>query len=106
VPTFERQLSAGGAPGLFCRWGWNDGATESFCYAECDRTLTLGAQLSGAHWKRPQDRGGAAGAHKGPCGAHRNYLAAGGLGFNLGDGRLNYEPERLLEVYYSYQLSK
>ena len=38
--------------------------------------------------------------------AHKDYLAAGGAGFLLGDGRLNYGSERLLEAYYNYQLSK
>ena len=38
--------------------------------------------------------------------AHRDYLAAGGLGFILGDGRLNYGPETILEVYYQARLAK
>ena len=38
--------------------------------------------------------------------AHRNYLAAGGLGFFLGDGRLNYAAEQILESYYSIGLLK
>ena len=31
---------------------------------------------------------------------HRNYLAAGGSGFTLGDGRLNYSTEQIGEAYY------
>ena len=38
--------------------------------------------------------------------AQRDYLAAGGLGFVLGDGRLRYGSERILELYYAYQASK
>jgi high affinity Mn2+ porin len=104
--SFEQPLADGGATGLFGGWGWNDGATESFCYTEADRTLTLGSQLSGALWKRPQDRVGLALAQNGLSGAHRDYLAAGGLGFVLGDGRLRYGMERILEAYYAYQVSK
>jgi carbohydrate-selective porin OprB len=104
--NFEQPLADGGATGHFGRWGWNDGATESFCYAEADRTLTFGGQLSGARWKRPQDRVRIGVAQNGLSRAHQDYLAAGGLGLMLGDGRLNYEPERLVEIYYSYQLSK
>src|SRR5213079_2104924 len=52
--NFEQPLADDGATGLFGRWGWNDGATESFCYAEVDRSFTLGGQLSGARWRRPQ----------------------------------------------------
>ena len=35
--------------------------------------------------------------------AHRDYLAAGGLGAFLGDGALNYGRERILEVFYRFQ---
>ena len=38
--------------------------------------------------------------------AHRAYLAAGGLGFIIGDGRLNYGAETILESYYNLELSK
>ena len=38
---------------------------------------------------------------------HRDYLAAGGQGFFLGDGRLSYATERILETsYYSFSLVK
>src|SRR5437879_3022561 len=102
--NFEQPLAEGGATGLFGRWGWNDGATESFAYTEADRTLTFGGQLSGAHWRRSQDRVGVALAWNGLSAAHRDYLAAGGTGFVLGDGRLRYGAERVFEAYYSYQL--
>ena len=32
---------------------------------------------------------------------HQNYLAAGGLGFLLGDGHLNYGRENIFESYYT-----
>ena len=35
---------------------------------------------------------------------HRTYLAAGGLGLLIGDGRLNYSPETAFESYYSLNL--
>jgi high affinity Mn2+ porin len=34
---------------------------------------------------------------------HREYLAAGGLGAFLGDGRLSYGREAIAEAYYSLQ---
>jgi high affinity Mn2+ porin len=37
---------------------------------------------------------------------HLAYLAAGGNGFMLGDGGLNYAPEEIVEAYYLYKLSK
>jgi carbohydrate-selective porin OprB len=36
---------------------------------------------------------------------HRQYLEAGGLGFLLGDGRLNYAAEEIFETYYRAQWS-
>ena len=32
---------------------------------------------------------------------HREYLGLGGLGFVLGDGRLTYGPEKIMECYYN-----
>ncbi len=42
-------------------------------------------------------------ALNGLSGAHRRYLADGGVGFLLGDGRLNYGPEEILETFYRAQ---
>jgi len=36
----------------------------------------------------------------------RGYLAAGGISFFIGDGKLNYRPEQLLELYYSVNVAK
>jgi carbohydrate-selective porin OprB len=99
----EQPLADGGASGLFLRAGWDDGKTESFAFTEVDRTLTLGGQLSGVHWRRGDDRAGVALAINGLSPVHRDYLAAGGIGFLLGDGRLNYGPEEILEAYYRLQ---
>ena len=38
-------------------------------------------------------------------GPHRDYLAAGGSGFLLGDGALDYAGERIVETYYRAQWS-
>src|SRR5438270_12760330 len=38
--------------------------------------------------------------------AHRDFLAAGGLGLLIGDGMLNYGNEQILETYYSYSIDK
>jgi len=99
----EQPLADGGETGLFARAGWNDGRTETFAFTEVDRTFSLGGQLAGSHWKRPEDRLGVAVAINGLSGPHRQYLADGGIGFLLGDGRLNYAPEQILEAYYRVQ---
>ena len=38
-------------------------------------------------------------------GDHRAFLADGGLGFIIGDGRLNYRPEQIVESYYAFRVS-
>ena len=101
----EQPLADGGDTGLFMRVGWNDGKTEDFVFTEVDREVSVGGQLSGAHWQRAEDRLGIAWVIDGLSGAHRDYLAAGGSGFLLGDGRLNYAGEHILETYYRAQWS-
>jgi high affinity Mn2+ porin len=85
----------------FARFGWDNGKTESFAYTEVDQTLVEGVGASGAWWHRKQDRAGIAFVSNGIAKDHQNYLAAGGLGFLLGDGHLNYGRENILESYYT-----
>ena len=101
----EQPLADNGDSGLFMRLGWNDGKTEDFVFTEVDRQLSFGGQLSGVHWQRSDDRLGAAFVVEGLSGPHRDYLAAGGMGFLLGDGRLNYDEEQIFEAYYRAQWS-
>ena len=35
---------------------------------------------------------------------HQNYLKYGGLGFLLGDGKLNYGRENIVESYYTWHV--
>jgi high affinity Mn2+ porin len=85
----------------FLRTGWNEGHKESFAYTEMNSTLAFGADLSGDAWGRKDDRIGTAFEMGGLSGQHRQYLALGGLGFILGDGRLNYGHEVVSETYYT-----
>jgi high affinity Mn2+ porin len=85
----------------FARFGWDNGKTESFAYTEVDQTFAEGLGASGAWWHRRQDRAGIAFVSNAIKKDHQNYLAAGGLGFLLGDGRLNYGRENIFESYYS-----
>jgi hypothetical protein len=102
--NFEQALGDGGQTGIFGRLGWNNGTTESFAYTEVDRTFGAGLQVSGARWRRKQDYAAIALVQNDLSSAHKNYLAAGGLGFLLGDGTLSYAPERILETYYSFHV--
>ncbi|MGZ4731985.1 MAG: carbohydrate porin [Terriglobales bacterium] len=86
---------------VFARFGWDNGKTESFAYTEVDQTFAEGVGASGAWWHRKQDRAGVAFVSNSIKKDHQNYLAAGGLGFLLGDGKLNYGRENILESYYT-----
>ncbi|MDR3682905.1 MAG: carbohydrate porin [Geothrix sp.] len=92
--------------GAFLRAGWNDGHTETWVFTEVDRALAAGLSLAGSAWARSQDRLALSLAVNGLSPDHRDYLAAGGLGFMLGDGRLNYGQERLIETYYAIGLGR
>jgi high affinity Mn2+ porin len=91
------------APNLtaFARFGWDNGKTESFAYTEVDQTFAEGLGANGAWWHRKQDRAGIAFISNAIKKDHQTYLADGGLGFLLGDGKLNYGRENILETYYT-----
>lgn len=86
--------------GVFAKASYNDGHTETWFFTEIDRSLTFGAALKGRSWKRGDDELGLAFIANGLSADHKNYLAAGGYGFLIGDGRLNYAPELIAELYY------
>lgn len=102
----EQPLADDGETGLFLRLGWNDGRTEDFVFTEVDRVVSGGIQVAGTSWHRPDDRAGLGATAHGLSRDHRDYLAAGGLGFLLGDGALRYGWEEILELYYRFQLGK
>jgi high affinity Mn2+ porin len=103
--NLEQPLADDANTGVFMRLGWNDGHTESFVFTEVDRLASLGGQLSGMRWRRSNDCLGVGLVVEGLAGPHRDYLAAGGSGFLLGDGRLNYGYEQILETYYRAEWS-
>ena len=85
----------------FGRFGWDNGKTESFAYTEVDQTFEGGLAASGAIWHRNHDRAGVAFVTNAIGKYHQEYLALGGLGFLLGDGRLDYGRENIVETYYT-----
>ena len=85
----------------FFRFGWNEGQHESYAYTEVDQSVALGGDYSGRAFHRPNDKLGVAFVSNAIKRDHQNYLRYGGLGFLLGDGRLNYAREDILESYYN-----
>jgi high affinity Mn2+ porin len=100
--SLEQPLSE--TVGLFSRLSWDDGKTETFVFTEIDRSFQAGVNVRGDGWKRPDDHFGIAYEASGLSNDHRDYLAAGGYGFIIGDGKLNYGLEQVLETYYSLKL--
>jgi len=91
---------------VFARWGWNEGRHESFAYTEVNQTVAAGAEWTGSIGRRHNDRIGLAAVANAISGDHRRYLEAGGSGFLLGDGHLNYGREDILEAYYNCSLGR
>jgi len=90
--------------GFMLRAGWNDGKNETWMFTEIDRTISSALLLDGAFWQRKGDNIGIALALNGISQDHRNYLQAGGYGFIIGDGKLNYSPEFITELFYEFSL--
>ena len=91
--------------GVFARASWSPGLDEIIGWTDCDESVSAGAVLKGTSWGRPADRIGVAGVIDGLSPEAQAYFAAGGLGILIGDGALNYRPEKILETYYSYSLN-
>ncbi|HXK07983.1 MAG TPA: carbohydrate porin [Verrucomicrobiae bacterium] len=92
--------------GAFGRYGWSDGKTETWAFTHIDRSISSGLSIQGRRWKRPKDAIGVAAVRNYLAGDDRAFLAAGGLGFIIGDGRLNYAPESITEAYYAWHASR
>lgn len=88
--------------GAFLRASWADGKSETYAFTEIDRSLSGGLLLKGAAWGREKDGLGLAFARNGLSKDRRDYLAAGGISFFIGDGALNYRPENILETFYRW----
>ena len=92
--------------GVFGRYGWSDGKTEAWAFTQIDRSLSGGVSFDGTLWKRPGDQIGVGCVRNYLSGDDRRFLAAGGLGFIIGDGRLNYRPESIAEAYYAWHATR
>ena len=92
--------------GVFMRVGWNDGENEDWSYTDIDRTISAGILTKPDLFGRKYDTFGVAAAVSGLSNDHRAYLASGGYGFVIGDGKLSqYGLESVLESFYSYRVN-
>ncbi len=91
--------------GVFARIGKAAGNVETYEFTDADRAVSAGVSIDGARWRRAGDTIGAGFAVNGISAARERFLAAGGLGLLVGDGRLPHPgAEQILETYYSAAL--
>jgi high affinity Mn2+ porin len=92
--------------GAWGRINWSNDGAEQYVFTTIDKAVAAGAVLKGTRWGRPHDSVALGMARNGLSSAHRQYLSAGGLDFFIGDGRLNYRPEQVIEAYYSLGVTR
>lgn len=88
--------------GLFLRLSTNAGDKEAFEFTEINRSLSTGLAFNGDRWGRHGDIVGISSVVNVLSLPARDYFAAGGMGILIGDGRLNYGNEQILETYYAW----
>jgi len=97
----EQELSD--TVGVFVRAGLGDGRSEAVEFTDIDRSVSGGVSIKGSGWSRANDRIGLALIANDISAARRRYLAAGGLGILIGDGKLPHVGSELIgETYYDF----
>lgn len=87
--------------GLFARISADDGVTEADDFTDIDRSLSIGGQARGKAWGRADDAAGLAGTVNTISRARQIFLADGGFGTLVGDGRLPHPGnEAVVEGWY------
>ena len=70
------------------------------------RPWRQGFSISGKRWGRKDDTVGIAGVVNNISKIHQAYLATGGLGILVGDGKLPHPgPEQIVETYYKIAIT-
>jgi high affinity Mn2+ porin len=91
--------------GVFLRVSLNDGSQEIYEFTDMNSSLSTGLSLKGASWDRKDDTVGLAFETSAISKDAQAYLAAGGLGLLVGDGRLTrYDNEAVVEAYYDARI--
>ena len=93
--------------GFFLRASLNDGSQETYEFTDIHQSISTGLSLKGAAWDRKNDTLGLAFETSAISRSAQAYLAAGGLGLLIGDGRLvRAGDEAVMETYYDAQICK
>ncbi len=91
--------------GIFARFSRNDGSKEAYEFTEINQSIAAGVSLKGLRWHRPDDVIGIAAVVNRLSDSAQTYFAKGGIGILIGDGKLNYRPEKIVEAYYALKTS-
>ena len=91
--------------GAFARLSANRSDKETYEFSDINQSVSTGLSLKGSGWNRPDDAIGLAIVENRISSNAQSYFAAGGLGILIGDGHLNYAPEKILEIFYSVQVT-
>lgn len=90
--------------GLFFRGMYSDGKSEVYSYTSTDRSISLGALVKGTRWDRRKDTVGIGYAQGWLSNQHAKYLGMGGIDGFIGDGKINYHPEQVVDIFYSFNV--
>ena len=88
--------------GTFFRGMYSDGKTEVYSYTSADRSLSFGGIMKGTRWGRAKDSIGLGYAQSWISQEHAAYLNIGGIDGFIGDGKISYKPEQVVDVYYQW----
>lgn len=91
--------------GVFLRTMYSDGNSEVYSYTSTDRSLSLGLLAKGKRWHRSADMAGVGVGSGWISSAHAEFLSLGGVDGFVGDGRITAASERVLEAFYSVNLT-
>ena len=97
--NFEQEVGSHGR--VYGQFGWNEGQHESYAYTEIDQTFAVGGDYAMKGFGRADDKAGLTFVTNAIKRDHQAYLRLGGQGFLLGDGRLSYAREDIVEGYYN-----
>jgi high affinity Mn2+ porin len=99
--SFNLEQEVADGVGVFARGGVAGGDVEPYEFSDIDRTLAAGVSIKGQRWGRPRDTFGVAAVVNDISRVHQRFLATGGMGILVGDGKLPHPgPEQILETYY------
>jgi len=102
--NLEQGLSE--STGVFARFSSNQGNKEAYDFTEINQSIASGVSVKGISWGRKDDTFGVAVVGNVLSKDARAYFARGGNGILIGDGNLQYGPEKILEAYYAARLAK